>query len=252
MAIIGLTCEYDLKKNLREATSLYPDYFEAVEQAGGVPLLIPPIRSSAAMRRALERLDGVILTGGDDYSPRHYGEEPHATWTPMMPRREQFDLQFASCLLNTGIPTLAICGGVQLINISLGGSLIQDIPSELPSGCKHSARAPELAINEVTIEPGTLLGGTGTEPRKVKVRCYHHQSIGRLAPGLRATGRTSDGVIEVVEGETPGRFLLGVQWHPEKHLPESGPDRDFHLEVFRLLVHHAGSFRDGWNDSTIA
>ena len=252
MTIIGLTCDYDLRKSLRESAMLYPDYHEAVEQAGGVPVLIPPMRSNSAMRRLLERLDGVIFTGGDDYNPRHYGEEPHPTYTPLMPRREQFDLQLASLVLNTGVPVLGICGGLQLINVSLGGSLIQDIPSQRPSCGKHAAKAPDLAINDVTILPGTLLGGPGPEPRQVKVRCGHHQAIDRLAPGLKATGHSADGLIEVVESETPGRFLLGVQWHPEKHLPNSGPDAEFQLDIFKLLVLHAGSYRDTWSDSTIA
>ncbi len=236
--LIGVTCDYDVKRNVREVACLYPDYFEAVEQAGGVPVLIPPIRSIYLMRSLLDRLDGVVLSGCDDYNPKLWGDKPHPSWTPMMPRREAFDLKFASLLLETGLPILGICGGMQLINISLGGTLIQHIPEELNGAVQveHTKPAPEFAVHEVEIVPGSVMNESESEPKEVQVRSYHHQAIRELAPSLKVTGTSRDGLIEMVEGDTPNRFLLGVQWHPEKHLPEAGPDRDFHLELFRKLV----------------
>lgn len=233
--VIGLTCDYDLKRNLREAAMIYPDYFEAVEQAGAVPVLIPPIRSRKAMRTLVERIDAVVFIGGDDYHPKLYGQEPHSEWEPMLPRREVFDLDFAAEVLETGLPVLGICGGLQLLNLSLGGSLIQHIPDAVPDALAHTAKAPEISMHDVQLDPHTLLNDS-SHPRRVRVRSYHHQAIDRLAENLRVTGKSSDGVIEVVEGKSPSRFLLGVQWHPEKSLPVAGPDVEFHLGIFHKLA----------------
>lgn len=244
-----MTADVDLKKNGREVTCLYPDYYEAVEQAGGIPIIIPQLKSRQDMRALVRRLDGIVLTGGDDYHPKQWGEEPTQEFTPILPRREEFDVEFIHVLIESGIPTFGICGGLQLLNIALGGTLFQDIPAQVPNAIAHNAKAPQRIEHAITVTADSVLTPTATSsapPLDYLVRSYHHQSIKEVAPMLRVIATAADGVIEACQADTQ-RCLFGVQWHPEKSLPQGGPDPDFALHQFNVLVSaatdHAASRR---------
>ncbi|MGB9724641.1 MAG: gamma-glutamyl-gamma-aminobutyrate hydrolase family protein [Chloroflexia bacterium] len=225
MPLVGLNGDF-YRTEWGEVVGVFPAYVEAVIQAGGTPLLIPPLTEREALAALLGRLDGLILTGGLDLPPDWYGQEPHPSTKLADPRRLAGDRLLAEMALASPIPILAVCMGCQLLNIALGGDLIQDIPSQVAGALSH---APKETFHPVRIEPGSRLAGiVGRE--ELEVNSSHHQAVGRPGKGLRVVARAPDGVIEAVEGEGK-RFLLGVQWHPERL---SG--REAHLALFRALV----------------
>ncbi len=189
-------------------------YLRAVEQAGGVPWLLPPGLGIKTIRAMLDRCDGLMLTGGADISPACYGE-PLDGATGISEPRDAMEFAAVEYALEGQMPLLAICRGLQVLNVALGGSLWQDLPSQRPSGIAH--RQPEdrhIATHEVGLEAEStltaVLGATS-----VMTNSMHHQGINRLGGGLCATARTTDGLIEGVE--IPGHpFALAVQWHPEE------------------------------------
>ncbi|SRR5579875_146095 len=214
--IIGITL--DIEPGPPAAARVQTAYYEAICRTGGIPVLIPPLPDHD-LHPLLERVDGLVLIGGNDYSPSLYGEQPHQAVIPIDPRREEFDLRLSTYAINqTRLPILGICGGLQILNISLGGSLFQDIPSQLPgSTVKHSKENGWLEgfqKHHVTIDPASQLSriyGVAA----IDVASSHHQAVKELGAGLVASSHAEDGVIESVE--LPGRgFTVGVQWHPER------------------------------------
>jgi putative glutamine amidotransferase len=198
------------------ACSAPGDYVESVRRAGGEPRLISSDEASAA--QALAGLDGLVLTGGADIDPRRYGADRHPACVDAEPGRDEFEIELARRAVEADLPVLAICRGLQVLNVALGGTLVQDIPSAVPSAGPHDVRRPRDApAHEIAIEPGTALmdalggrapGGSCT------VNSRHHQSIERLGDGLRVSATAPDGIVEAVE--RPGAtFCVGVQWHPE-------------------------------------
>lgn len=211
-----------LKVNLR--------YVEAVERAGGFPVVLPyvPPEEAAAW---LARLNGLVLTGGGDISPAAYGE-PNRHARGVDPRRDASELALVRAAAGARVPVLGICRGHQLMNVAFGGSLIQDIPSETRDTVDHSPRlSRDARVHGVRLEADSVLAAAiGAEHR---VNSLHHQAVGRVGPDLRVTGRAEDGVVEALE--LPGHpFFVGVQWHPE----ELGDD-PAGLGVFHLLVEAA-------------
>ncbi|TQM45446.1 gamma-glutamyl-gamma-aminobutyrate hydrolase family protein [Pseudonocardia cypriaca] len=184
----------------------YPD---VVIAAGGVPVLLPPVLESAA---AVDRLDAVVLAGGPDVGPDRYGASPHPRTGEPRPERDAAELAVLHRALERGIPVLGVCRGAQVLNVGLGGTLVQHVPDAVG----HSGHNPSPGVFgtvEVALEPGSrvgaALGSTAT------VRCHHHQALDRLADGLVVTGRATDGLVEAVElADVP--FVVGVQWHPEE------------------------------------
>ncbi len=215
---IGLNL--DVVKGAPDNLVLNTTYWEAILQAGGVPVLLPPSLDDD-LEQHFDGLAGLILIGGKDYSPHLYGESPDAKIDLAHPLRQRFDVRLVEyCLKKTAIPLLGICAGHQLLNITLGGSLIQDIDSHLPEGSiKHRLDAPiesKLASHYVSIEPGSLLSEV-YGVTQIKVPSSHHQAVQRLGQGLRVSARSCDGVIEAIE--MPERFFtVGVQWHPERDI----------------------------------
>ena len=210
--LIGITIGYSAQNH--EFFMLRDDYVRAVEKAGGLPVVLVPGRPGDAPD-LLPELDGLLLTGGDDVDPVHYGEDAHETVTRVIPERDAFEIGLCREALRRDQPLLAICRGHQVLNVATGGTLIQDIPSQVSGARDHDPdRERWETAHEVRILPRTRLREIlGTET--IDVNSFHHQAVRELGHGLVVSAAsTADQVIEGIEA--PGRRLaLGVQWHPE-------------------------------------
>lgn len=226
---IGVNCDVVNDGAPDEKLCLNWSYADAVLRAGGRPVLLAPVDDQGLVAEQLDGLDGLLLTGGRDYDPAFYGQEPHPKTRLLPPRRVAYDLALATAALGRGMPTLGVCGGAQLVNIALGGTLIQHIPSQVPGAVRH-ARAPGgRTLHTVNVEADSRLAGI-VGPGELETNSSHHQAIDEAAAGLRIVARASDGVVEAAEG-TGEPFLLAVQWHPERLL-----ERPRHAALFRALV----------------
>jgi putative glutamine amidotransferase len=191
-------------------TALIPlDYVEAVERAGGRPLLVPP--SEDGVEETLDALDAVVFSGGADVAPAAYGADPHPETDTPQERRDAAELALLRAALERDMPTLAICRGFQLMNVARGGDLVQHLPEAL--GHEDHRQVPgTFSEHSVAVKEGSRLASiVGESPA---VTSHHHQSVGRLGEGLVETAWAEDGTIEGAEDPTR-RFALGVQWHPE-------------------------------------
>jgi putative glutamine amidotransferase len=211
--LIGVTIGFDDNGFL----SLRPEYVRAVEKAGGLPVVLPPGRPEDAPAH-LDSIRGLLLTGGADVDPGLYGQERHPKLGRVVRERDDFELALCREALRRDLPILAICRGQQVLNVAMGGTLVQDIPSEIQAGQEHNPRGVERweRAHSVRIFEGTRLREVlGRET--VAVNSFHHQSVDRVGAGL-VVSACSD-LDQVVEGvEAPGhRFVLGVQWHPEAY-----------------------------------
>ncbi|GAB4439549.1 MAG: gamma-glutamyl-gamma-aminobutyrate hydrolase family protein [Chloroflexi bacterium OHK40] len=192
-------------------------YVDAILRAGGAPMLIPPVSDELTLRALYERLDGVLLAGGGDIAPSHYGDEPHARLGLVDPQRDGAELPLARWAVADGKPLLGICRGVQVLNVALGGTLYQDIPSQIDTELHHNLSYEREdwthMAHEMRIAEGSRLRKLlGAE--RMAINSLHHQSVREIAPGLRAVAWAPDGVIEALEG-TGESFVVGVQCHPE-------------------------------------
>jgi putative glutamine amidotransferase len=210
---IGITMRLELET---DRFYLARHYSEAVEAAGGVPVHISLIPRRDYISAVVGELNGVLLPGSDsDIDPLRYGAEPHPHLGSVHPVKDGTDLMVLEEVERRSLPLFAICFGMQALNVSRGGTLIQDIPSQLPSAIKHQQGAPrDRPSHAVTLAATSLLSSLAPDDR-VLVNSHHHQAIERVGRNLVATASTSDGVVEAVEDPRPGRFVLGVQWHPE-------------------------------------
>ncbi|HET7747729.1 MAG TPA: gamma-glutamyl-gamma-aminobutyrate hydrolase family protein [Vicinamibacteria bacterium] len=196
-----------------EIFHLRDDYVRSIEKAGGLPLVFAPGRAEDA-RELLDRVDALVLSGGADVDPALYGEARHATVERVFPERDAFEIALAREALRRDLPLLAICRGHQVLNVATGGTLVQDIPSQLPGARDHDPDTERWeCCHEVEILPGTRLREVvGTD--RVAVNSFHHQPVKDLGEGLVLSARGEDGVVEGIE--VPGRrYAIGVQWHPE-------------------------------------
>lgn len=204
-------------------------YTAAVAQAGGVPVILPCTEPEVAVEAA-GHCDGLLLTGGEDIDPVRYGRRGDGPVFDVDPERDRFEFALARAARDRGQPLLAVCRGMQVVNVALGGDLVVDIPSEVGEAVLH--RLPQdgaVPDHPVRLEPGsTLAAAVGTE--RVVVNSSHHQAIRMLGAGLRPVAWSDDGLIEAVE--TDGWPCLGVQWHPE-HRP---PDNPGSRAPFAVLV----------------
>jgi len=189
------------------------DYVESVARAGGESLLLEPTDDPSA---SLDRIDGLLLTGGADVDPAEYGEPPHPS-VEIDAARDAFEIPLTRAALARAMPLLAICRGVQVLNVAAGGTLVQDIPTAITSDLNHSLEVPKDAVaHSVDILPGSRLAGivTGTPAQACAVNSRHHQSVGVVARPFVVSAVSPDGVIEAIE-QPDAPFCVGVQWHPE-------------------------------------
>ncbi len=211
-------------------SSLVPmDYVRAVESAGGRALLVPP--STEGIDETLDAVDGLIFSGGSDLDPALYGQERDPATKGVVAERDSGELALLGAALERDMPVLAICRGSQVLNVLLGGDLVQHLP-DVVGHDGHNRVAGRFEEHEVGIEIGTqldeLVGG------EVLVKSHHHQGFGRLGEGLRVAARADDGTVEAIENPSH-RFAVGVLWHPE-----AGED----ARLFDALVKEAGAYRD--------
>jgi putative glutamine amidotransferase len=192
------------------------DYSEALYGLGAIPLHMSLIPKREFVRQALENLEGVLLPGSDtDVDPLRFGEEPHPHLKRVVWEKEETDLLVLEEAEKLKLPVLGICFGMQVLNVSRGGTLCQDIESEIPNCIKHEQGIP-LSRNSHTleIEPGSRISKLKTSEKPV-VNSHHHQALKNTGRNLKATSWAKDGVIECIEDTRGDRFILGVQWHPE-------------------------------------
>ena len=193
------------------AVLLPAGYVEMVQAAGALAVLLPPDRAEAAAE-AVARVDAVIVAGGPDVDPAAYGEPRDARTGPPAAERDAWEAAVLSAALEQGTPLLGVCRGMQLLNVVLGGTLVQHLDG-------HTGTPGRFGEHRVTPVGGTLLAGLLPEPHTVPT--YHHQAVARLGEGLTVSAHADDGTVEAVEtGSADGRFVLGIQWHPE-----AGTDR---------------------------
>jgi putative glutamine amidotransferase len=190
-------------------------YPEALMRSGAAPILLPRTRDEEVVETAMDVVDALLLTGGGDVVSLAYGEEPHPSALHQDPVRDAMEFAAVHRAVERGIPVLGICRGIQALNVAFGGSLIQDIPSQVPDAVQHYTRAADTILgHSVDIEEDTLLaeilGATSTP-----VSSWHHQAVRQVGDGLRVNARARDGIVEGLEA-ADGRPILAVQCHPEE------------------------------------
>lgn len=214
-------------------------YLRAVQQAGGVPILLPPHLERRALDALWARLDGILLTGGGDLDPTRFAEARHPTVAEVSDARDRLEIEVTERAVHERRPLLAICRGIQVLNVALGGSLYQDIASETGGAVSHSQTEPrDRPTHPVKVmSEGTRLGATLGAP-EVEVNSLHHQAIKRLGRGLREVAWAPDGIIEGVEIPDASTLVLGVQWHPEELAAHDAAARNlFHALIADAELH---------------
>jgi putative glutamine amidotransferase len=213
----------------RMPAALIPlEYVDAVERAGGRPVLIPP--SEDGVDETLSALDGIVFSGGADVDPAHYGAEAHPETDSPQARRDSGELALLQAALERDLPTLAICRGVQLLNVARGGDLVQHLPDSLGNDV-HKEVPGEFAVHPVEVKEGSRLASI--VGARSDVTSHHHQALGRVGDGLVESAWAADGTLEAVEDPSL-RFAVGVQWHPE-----AADD----AALFEALVEQAREYR---------
>lgn len=211
--IIGIPCRFNWETNYYELRETYPD---AIYQAGGAPLLVPLIPQPEFIERAIEHFDGICLSGAvNDVDPLRYGREPKPGLGPVVPRRDETDMMLLAAAEARRLPVLAICYGIQSLNVYRGGTLVQDIPTEVKGALKHmQGEVFWRRSHSINITDDSLLARIAGST-SITVNSHHHQAIDIVGRDLEPIAWAPDGVIESVVNTRPDQFILGVQWHPE-------------------------------------
>jgi gamma-glutamyl-gamma-aminobutyrate hydrolase PuuD len=205
------------------------DYVHGIERAGGRPLLVPP--SDGAVEETIDALDGLLLSGGNDLDPAAYGADAHPETNGTRPERDRGELALLEAALARDLPVLAVCRGVQVLNVARGGDLVQHLPDEVGHE-RHRAVKGEFSEHPVRVADESRLAAAVGEEAHVK--SHHHQGLGRVGAGLREVAWADDGTVEGLE-DPERRFALGVLWHPE-----AGED----TKLFEALVREARAYRE--------
>ncbi len=222
---------------------LWDSYLKALIDHGATPVVLPVTGDKKVIRSMLDRLDGFLLAGGNfDVPPSYYGEENKPWLGKLKPERSEFEKALLMGALDRNVPVLGICGGMQILNVAMGGTLYQDIARERPKAREHQQnKKKDSPSHQVVVPPGTRLykimtGGKKGDALKVMVNSTHHQAVKELAPGLVVCAEAADGIVEAVESPRH-RFALGTQWHPELLYKKQKEQ----AAIFRAFVREAAS-----------
>lgn len=213
--VIGITPNVRPTRNRGDGHFVLSTYVAMLAANGAIPVITPIVKTREEAREVLDRIDALLLTGGDDIDPESYGQTARRPDLIAPRDRLASDFAYARAAQEAAKPTLGVCLGIQIMNVAYGGTLFQHIEEDLPGAGEHEDDDQGVAPNhEIAIEPGTLLRTiAGTD--RATVNSYHHQSVAQVASGFRLAARATDGVIEAME-RTDLPFYLGVQWHPER------------------------------------
>jgi len=214
---------------------VYTNYFDAITQAGGIPVLLPFLEDDDDVVEMISRLDGLLLIGClGDIDPKIYQGQRAEAENLMPERRQNFDLKLIKrAMTDKKLPVLGICSGIQLLNVACGGSLHQDITDCGKNSKKHmQLERPQELVHPISVDPNSGLGRL-LQVETLGVNSMHHQAIAEVAPGFKVVARADDGIIEAIEFEGD-EFILGVQWHPERL-----PNETIHQRLFQRLVEHS-------------
>lgn len=235
--VIGITSAYVKHNSFMEGVYVHEDYHKSIARNKAIPLILPYTSPELAIEM-IDLCDGIILSGGEDVDPFFYGQEPHLHLGETIPQRDEVEIAMVKYALDRELPLLAICRGVQILNVALGGTLIQDIPSTMKEPIQHSQKVDRSRETHwVTLDKESKLYQIFGE-ESVRVNSLHHQALDRIANDLNVVAKATDGIIEAVEyAHSP--FAIGVQWHPES-LASSNPLMN---KLFTEFIQEAISYR---------
>ena len=230
--IIGVTLLWDEEKN---SYWMLPGYLEGLEEAGAIPVILPLAADGADIAQLADLCDGFLFTGGQDVAPQLYGEAMKPTCGELCPARDTLEQELLNRALEQDKPILGICRGLQILNVTLGGTLYQDLPTEHPSEIEHSMKPPyDQAAHTVRILPDTPLAAL-LQKQELGVNSCHHQAIRSLAPSLVEMARSTDDLIEAMY--LPGKtFVWGVQWHPELSFRTDEDSRKMFMALVTAVI----------------
>ena len=241
---IGITMRLELETR---RFYLGRDYSEAIEACGGVPVHLSLIPKRDYIAEAVAGVDGVLLPGSNtDVDPHHYGEEPHHKLGTVISEKDETDRLVLEEVEERNLPLLAICYGMQALNVARGGSLVQDIESQIPKSIKHEQGTPHTRnSHSLKVAARSILAGLNAVRTNgtMRVNSSHHQAIRKVGKNLKAIAWAKDGLIECVQDTRKNRFVLGVQWHPEMTADFDHISR----EIFALFVDRCRSRLRGGN-----
>jgi putative glutamine amidotransferase len=241
--LVALTTSFDPEagSHHRPQVVLYEAYIKALEDAGLATVLVSPAHSTASVAALLGHCDGLVLSGGGDVDPAHYGEKPGPELDSVSAERDAAEFAALDAAVERQLPIFGICRGIQVMNVYLGGSLHQHVDSER-SGVSHQQKAPWSAhAHDVTVDPGSRLCAI-VGASAIRTNSFHHQAIKQVAPSLTVSARAPDGLVEAVEMQNYP-WGLGVQWHPERqdaNAPPTDPDR----RLFAAFAEAVARYRD--------
>jgi len=234
---IGVTTGWRPGRHGRPEVALLAHYLDAVQRVGGAPVLLTPAHRPVALRALVPLLDGLLLTGGDDVDPLRYGQPPHPALGPTEPWRDRLEWALLRQAARRGWPVLAICRGVQVLAAVGGGTLWQDIPSQRPDALDHRAGPEGHPVRLAPDSRLAVLYGTTA----IRVNTFHHQAVDQIPSALRPVAWAPDGIVEALEG-TDERWVVGVQWHPERPEPDATARRGDRA-LFQAFVAAARAYR---------
>jgi len=213
--LIGLNADYRAaKKDAPAFTFVSAGYFDSITQAGGIPVILPPMEDEDDLNRVLDLVDGVVMVGGADLDPRRDGFMLHPTVRPMDTRRELFDRKLMNAVADRRLPIMAIGAGMQLLNVSQGGNLFLHIPEDMPKALPHKDPMDPAHRHGLEVVPGTVMDRVYGEG-EIRVNSMHHMAVDEVAPGFIVSARCPDGVVEAIESVQDDWFAIGTQFHPE-------------------------------------
>ena len=213
--LIGICPNLKSTQPFGDAYFLYSRYASLISQNGALPVILPLVGNREEARELLERVEGLMLTGGADIDPKHYGQAARHPDRLAPRERTASDFAYVREAKDRGMAALGICLGAQTLNVAFGGSLLQHIPEDVPGALEHEDEPEGASPNHpIQIEPGTILA-RALGATSATVNSYHHQGIGEVAPGFRVGARSPDGIIEAIE-RIDHPFFIGVHWHPER------------------------------------